>query len=125
MKNFESALQIECVKWFDYSYPKLRMNLFSVPNEGARTPANGARMKLQGRRAGVADMILAVPSRFTTSFDFLNNNYHGIFIEFKWGKNKQSKSQKDFEKAVEEQGYLYVLIYDFDSFQTLINGYLK
>lgn len=45
MKHEESKLQIACVKWFDLTYPKLKLNLFSLPNEGSRTPANGASRK--------------------------------------------------------------------------------
>lgn len=111
----ESRLQISCVTYFDYAYPKLKLNLFSIPNEGARSPANGARMKAQGRRAGVADMFLSVS----------NGTTHGLFIEFKSGKGKQSETQVAFQKAVESQNYLYEVITDFDSFQNLIEKYLQ
>jgi hypothetical protein len=115
MRNlYESRLQVSCVKWFDYSYPKLKLNLFSIPNEGARTVANGARMKAQGRRAGTADMF------------FAKSNYqtHGLFLEFKIGKGKQSESQLAFEKAVKNEGYRYEIITDFDQFKNLIESYL-
>lgn len=110
----ESKLQQESVRWFDYQYPKLKLNLFSIPNEGARTVANGARMKAQGRRAGTADMFLAFNHEFCC----------GMFIEFKYGKGKQNENQIAFQKAVESEGYRYEVVTSFDQFQNLINSYL-
>lgn len=110
----ESRLQVNCVRWFDMQYPKLKLNLFSIPNEGARTIANGARMKAQGRRAGTADMLLA-KSNYQT---------HGLFIEFKYGKGKQNENQIAFQKAVEKEGYRYEVVTDFDQFKNLIESYL-
>lgn len=110
----ESKLQQACVKWFDLQYPHYKLNLFSIPNEGARTPANGARMKAQGRRAGVADMFLAVKKM----------HIPGIFFEFKAPNGKQSPSQKDFQKSV-EQDYMYEIITEFDDFKALIEAYLN
>jgi hypothetical protein len=128
MKHEESKLQIACVKWFDLTYPKLKLNLFSVPNEGSRTPANGARMKAQGRRAGCADMVLAVPKISTNKDAVYSCNiieHHGIFIEFKASKGKQNENQLAFQKAVEAQGYAYVVIRSFDEFKELIEEYLS
>ena len=113
----ESALQINCVKWFDYQYPHYRLNLFSIPNEGARTKKNGARMKMQGRRRGVADMFLAVSN--ITSLKI------GLFIEFKTMTGKQKKEQHDFELVVTAQGYDYEIVRDFDTFINVINQYLN
>jgi hypothetical protein len=129
MKQLESKLQIACVRWFDLTYPKLKMNLFSIPNEGSRTPANGARMKAQGRRAGCADIFLAVDK---TDFLECHNaifkhdviRYNGLFIEFKADKGKQNENQLAFQKAVESQGYAYVVIRSFDEFKELIEDYL-
>ena len=111
----ESRLQVNAVKWFDLQYPRFKLNLFSIPNEGARTVANGARMKAQGRRAGVADLFFA----------FANYEKHGLFIEFKSGKRKQSKEQIAFQTAVEKEDYQYEVVSDFDQFKNLIEKYLQ
>lgn len=124
MKQNESKLQIAAVRWFDLTYPKLKLNLFSVPNEGSRTPANGARMKAQGRRAGCADMVLAVPK--FESDEYQNEIIkHALFIEFKADKGKQNENQIAFQKAVENQGYKYIVIRSFDEFKEMIEGYLN
>lgn len=110
----ESKLQQACVKWFDLQYPHYRLNLFSIPNEGARTIANGARMKAQGRRAGVADMFLAIT----------NKHVPGIFFEFKAPNGKQSPSQKDFQRSVDPY-YMYEIITKFEDFKRVIERYLN
>lgn len=126
----ESKLQQSCVRWFDMQYPKLKLNLFSIPNEGARTIANGARMKAQGRRAGTADMFLAVShiceyeQPITHEESLKLGNSYGLFIEFKYEKGKQNENQIAFQKAVEKEGYRYEVVTDFDQFQNLINSYL-
>lgn len=50
--------------------------------------------------------------------------YYGAFIEFKTPKGVQQPSQKAFQKAVEYQGYLYVIIRTFEEFQEFITQYL-
>jgi hypothetical protein len=50
--------------------------------------------------------------------------YLGLCIEMKYGKGKQTESQKAFQKAVEKQGYKYAVVSDFDSFKNLIESYL-
>lgn len=123
MRHEESKLQIAAVKWFDLTYPKLKLNLFSIPNEGSRTPANGARMKAQGRRAGCADMFLAVSKPYNPPKELLG--YFGLFIEFKSSKGKLTENQLAFQKAVVSKGYRYEVVRDFDSFKTLIEDYLS
>lgn len=116
MKHEESRLQQACTRWFDWQYPQYMLNFFSIPNEGARTPANGARMKAMGRRRGVADMCLVIPQKPI---------YNGLFIEFKIGKGKQSPEQIAFQEAVESKGYRYQIITNIDQFISVINEYLK
>lgn len=121
-KHGESLMQQGCVRWFDYQYPKKRMNLFSIPNEGKRTPENGARMTAMGRRKGVADMFLAIAGWHKTEEGL--TAVHGVFFEFKSDNGSQAKEQKDFQKAVEEAGYLYVIIKTGEEFQKFIENYL-
>lgn len=124
MKHSESKLQQSCVRWFDYQYPNLRYNLFAIPNGGARGKIEASIMKGEGVRAGVADLFFAkeFPSLVT---DVTGIQYHGLFIEMKFERGKQTVYQKEFQRAVEKQGYRYEVIYNFDSFKNLIETYLK
>lgn len=123
-KHNESKLQRECVRWFDLQYPKLKQLLFAIPNGGARNKIEAGIMKGEGVRAGVADMFLAE----YVDHEKVGHKYqgcHGLFIEFKFGKGKQTDSQKTFEKSVKNNWYWYEVVSDFDSFKNLIETYLK
>jgi hypothetical protein len=121
MRNLESKLQENCIKWFDYSYPKLRQLLFAIPNGGARNVITGAMLKRQGVRKGIPDLFLAVPK-----WQKIHESYiHGLFIEMKFGKRKLTQEQKDFFFAAEINNYSCEMISDFDSFKKLITEYLK
>ena len=114
MRHVESNTQIACVRWFRYQYPHLARLLFAVPNGGARNRVTGAIMKAEGVVAGVADLLLLVPS----------GPYHGLAIEMKTQTGRQSDSQKEWEKAVTAQGYSYSLVRSFADFKETIETYL-
>ena len=112
MQHNESKLQIECVRWFRLAYPKL--TLFAIPNGGRRGKIEASIMKAEGVLAGVSDLFLANASK----------EHHGIFIEMKHGSGKQTDSQLQFQKSVEEQGYQYIVCKSFDEFKKTIEEYL-
>lgn len=114
MKHLESKLQQHCVRWFDLQYPKLKQLLFAIPNGGKRGVVEAKIMKGEGVRAGVADLFLSVSK----------SECHGLYIEMKTEKGKQTDSQATFEQAVTAQGYQYHIIRTFEDFRVLIQGYL-
>ena len=111
----ESTLQRACVTWFRLAHRRYSGVFFSVPNGGARSAVTGAILKAEGVLAGVADLLLLVPSR----------EYHGLCIEMKTAKGRQSTTQKQWERAVTLQGYKYIVCRSFADFVEQINGYLK
>ena len=121
MKHYESDLQKACVTWFDYQYPQFKNLLFAVPN-GASLAGNNlqrmkqaARLKAEGMRPGVSDLILMIPSK----------GYHGFAIEMKYGKNKASKAQLDWLKGIEGQGYKSEIVYTKERFIEIVSDYLN
>lgn len=114
MLHIESDLQINCVRYFRYQYPQFAMLCFAVPNGGARSRRTGAILKAEGVVAGVADLLILIPS----------GKYHGICIEFKTAKGRQSPAQKEWQKAVEKQGYIYAVVRTIDEFVEIIKQYL-
>ena len=78
----EAQEQCELIKWADSCvktniHPELAM-LYAVPNGGRRDKAEAAHLKMQGVKAGVPDLCLAVPK----------GKYHGLYIELKVEKIK-------------------------------------
>lgn len=89
------------------------MRLFAIPNGGFRARTTGVMLKHEGVVAGVADLFWAKANR----------SHHGLFIEMKVKPNRQTQTQKDFQKEVTEAGYRYEVVYTFDRFQELIDEY--
>lgn len=114
MRHEESKIQQNCVMWFRLAYPRLRLNLFSVPNGGARRRIEGAIMKAEGVVAGVADLLLLYPS----------GGWHGLAIEMKTAKGKQRDTQKEWQQAIETQGYKYIIVRSFDEFRAEVSRYI-
>lgn len=110
----EHHIQSVCVQWFRLTHPALSKCLFAVPNGGRRDASTGAKLKEEGALAGVADLILLVP----------RGPYGALLIEMKTPKGRQSDEQKAWQKAVEKQGYCYILCRSLDEFQTKIEQYL-
>lgn len=115
MLHEESLIQQACVRWFRLQYPKLALNLFAVPNGGARKRTEAAIMKAEGVTAGVADLLLLFPAK----------HYHGLCIEMKTPKGKQQPSQKIWQRVAEDAGYKYVICRSLDDFIGQINSYLR
>lgn len=115
MRNIESRLQIACVKWFRLQYPRFASLLNSVPNGGARNVVTGAIIKAEGAVRGVADLELNIAKQ----------GYHGLKIEMKTPKGRQSPQQKEWAKAVTAQGYKYIVCRSVEQFIEEINEYLS
>lgn len=113
MKNEESKLQIECVKWFGLQYPK--HIIAAIPNGGKRSKITAGIMKQEGVLKGMPDLIVPHP----------NGTYCGLFIEMKYGKNKASKEQKELISKLTENGYKVEICYSIDEFMKVCNEYLK
>lgn len=113
-RDLEHRLQADCVRWFRLQYPKMRHNLFAVPNGGKRDAVTGAKLKEEGALAGVADLILLKSNRF----------YGALLIEVKTKTGRQSDSQKEWEQKITEDGYKYVVIRSLEEFQGAIKNYL-
>ena len=114
MRHEESHIQRRCVSWFRLQFPALRLNLIAIPN-GYKTSVTQARIaKMEGLVAGAADLFLFVP----------NATYHGMAIEMKTEKGRQQDTQKEWQAAVEAQGYKYVVCRSFEDFYHQVNNYL-
>lgn len=114
MRQEEHRLQTACVRYFRYRYPRLALCLIAVPNGGRRDAVTGAKLKAEGVVAGVSDLLLLVPS----------GNYHGMCIEMKTPKGRQSEAQRRWQQAIEKQGYKYALARSTGQFMQEIDSYL-
>lgn len=110
----EHRIQTDMVNWFRLQYPKMKHNLFAVPNGGRRDAVTGARLKAEGVLAGVADLILLKSNRY----------FGALLIETKTRTGKQRESQKEWEAKITSDGYKYVIVRSLDDFMKEVKSYL-
>lgn len=95
-------------------------NLFAVPNGGKRNVREATRLKSQGVKAGVPDLMLAYPA----------NGFAGFFIELKRpivkGESRPSvsKEQSDWIRRLSEAGYRAQVCYGWLEAKEAITDYL-
>lgn len=90
--------------------------LFAVPNGGERHKAVAGKLKAEGAKKGVPDVMLPLPSY----------PYHGLFIEMKKpGELKgTSTDQKDWIRDLRSLGYFAVVRDNWRSAAATIQTYL-
>lgn len=114
MKHEEDDLQIACVRWFSMQYPQYAPLLHHSPNGGRRNLREAARFKAMDTKAGFPDLFFCHPSGCC----------HGLFIEFKTAKGRQSEAQKQWEAECTRIWYAYEVVRSFDEFVELMNKYI-
>lgn len=114
----EDQEQETIFQWADLmmsQYPELEY-MYHVPNGGARSKATAARLKRQGVRAGVPDIVLPVARM----------HFCGLYIELKRIKGgKVSEEQKKWLAYLNRAGYLAVECKGADEAIEAITNYLK
>lgn len=93
----EAEEQMIIFRWAAYmkqQKPELAL-LYHVPNGGKRDIGTAKKLKYEGVKAGVPDIVLPVS----------RGGYHGLYIELKVGKNKPTKEQKEWLEALKQEGY--------------------
>ena len=120
MKNAmrsEDTEQINVVQWAEWNmgrYPELRW-LYHIPNGGSRHRAEAVKFKQMGVKAGVSELCLPFP----------RGMYCGLFIEMKFGENRQSKEQREFLADMEEAGHFVATCYSAKEAVKVIEEYLR
>lgn len=97
--------------------------MFAIPNGFFATPAQKAKMKAEGLKSGIADILLPVSN-------YVNGGNYGLFIEMKHTKYKTYKDgglkpeQIEFGDFVTKQGYKFVVCYSWIEARDIILKYL-
>lgn len=86
-----------------------------VPNEGKRSPQQGARLKRMGMSKGFPDLVIPIP----------RGDYHGLYLELKVGEGKTSAEQKRWLNILSANGYASTACWGVDEAINTISRYLK
>lgn len=106
----EHKLQVSICRWLDLTQ---NFPFFSIPNGGQRHFLVAVKLKMEGVKAGVADMFWMIA----------NDNWNGLFVEVKTPKGVKSENQKAFEKEAMKHKYYYAVVRSVDDCISLIEKY--
>lgn len=110
----EHDLQVECVRWFRYAYPKALC--YAIPNGGYRTKTTARLMHSEGVVSGVPDLHIPIP----------RGGYASLYIEMKNGKKGVlSDHQKEIIPRLQSYGNKVVVCHTFDEFKKEVEEYLN
>jgi hypothetical protein len=133
----EHSQQVALFAWAALNFrndARLRL-LFAIPNGGERNKIVASRMKAEGVRAGVPDLLLPVPGYEVPGDD--TPKWYGLFIEMKkpaarlkreakhkWDTGGVSDEQVIWLNALEAQGYKVAVCYSWYEAANEIKFYL-
>lgn len=117
-RHLEDDFQRQVIETVRYS---MRYNdrpltdwLYAVPNGGKRDAREAARLKAQGVKAGVNDLVLPI----------MAGGFGGLYVELKVGKNTLSDLQLDFHQRAREGGQCVVTCWTLQHVIQVISGYM-
>lgn len=112
----EDTEQISVIQWAEWNtgrYPELKW-LHHCPNGGSRNKQEAVKLKQMGVKAGVSDLCLPYP----------RGAYCGLYIEMKYGKNRQQPTQKEFLADMAAAGHFVATCYSAEDAVAVIKDYL-
>lgn len=114
----EDVEQTSLFIWAAYNmgkWPELDL-MYHVPNGGSRHRAEAARLKAQGVKSGVPDVVLPVA----------RGAYHGLYIEMKRQTGGTvSAEQKTWITALRKQGYFACVCKGWEMAAGVIEQYME
>lgn len=112
----EDTEQINVVQWAEWNtrkHPELKW-LYHCPNGGSRNKQEAVKLKQMGVKAGVSDLHLPYPK----------GTYCGLYIEMKYGSNRQQSTQKEFLADMASAGHFVATCYSAEEAIKVIEEYL-
>lgn len=113
----EDTEQINVIQWANWNvnkYPELKW-LHHCPNGGSRNKQEAVKFKQMGVKAGVSDLCLP----------YQKGIYCGLYIEMKYGNNRQRDTQKEFLADMAAAGHFVVTCYSAEEAVKTIEEYCK
>lgn len=111
----EDTEQIAVIQWSMWNtnrYPELKW-LHHCPNGGSRNRLEAVKLKQMGIKAGVSDLCLPYPKGI----------YCGLYVEMKFGDNRQQESQKEFLADMAVAGHFVATCYSAEEAVKIIEEY--
>lgn len=111
----EHDIQSAFFAWADLQrtrIPNIEM-MFAVPNGGMRHKATAGRLKAEGVKSGVPDVLWPVA----------RGGFSGLAIEFKSADGTPTAEQRRMIDALQKQGWCAVICWDWQAAARTFAGY--
>ncbi len=122
----EHQEQCRVIDWFDLYAPTKGIDprlLFAIPNGADKSMGQAMKFKREGLRAGMLDLMLAVPQLDSGGFPYA---YAGLFVELKRSHGaKVRDEQTEYCHLLTAQGYKCVIALGADQAIKAITEYLS
>lgn len=125
MRDIEHKHQVALFKWLEWACKfDIRLKyIFAVPNGGKRSIGLAVKLKAEGVKRGVPDIVIPFPSK----------GFHGAYIEMKAPEDKINKikagkikdQQYEYLDFLTSQGYLTTVCYTWSDAKTFIEDYIN
>lgn len=113
MKDLEHKEQCALIKWCEIKGAPFN-KIFAVPNGGKRNRATAGKLKAEGVRAGIPDLMLPWASR----------GFNGLFIELKTEKGRVTDKQAERIEQLNNDGYLAVVCHGWEAAKSVMEHYI-
>lgn len=110
MKQSESQLQRAVARVLDAS----GLLWCHVPNGGQRHPAVAKKLKAEGVKAGIPDVMVFEPPYRPMGAGFRYLTHNGLALELKVGKNKPTAAQVEWHERLRKNGWRVEVCYTLD-----------
>jgi VRR-NUC domain len=111
-RSNEHAEQSAFIQWARTHDSACR--IFAVPNGGHRSKFTAVKLKAEGVRPGVPDLMLPLP----------RGGSAGLFIEMKYGRNNLTAEQKRETQQLANDGYVVVIAWTAPDAIRMTHAYL-
>ena len=114
----EGLEQAALMRELELCYPAVFDLIYHVPNGGHRVKAVAAKLKAQGVKAGIPDLVLSMA----------RGGYFGLYIEFKATPPNDaavSANQQERLRKLNDQGYLAIVCRGHFDAMEQIRAYLR
>lgn len=114
----EHQEQSALIQWWGYQCKRFGIAeklLYAIPNGGFRHPAIAGKLKAEGVRSGVPDLMLCAARA----------GHHGLYVEMKAIAKYPTPDQKDYHELLREAGYRVEVCRGAAEAQSTITSYLE
>ena len=127
-RDLEHKEQVAVIQWWAMAHKKYGLPefaLFAIPNGGHRHMLTAVRLKAEGVRPGIPDLMLA--KVMADKNDPIREKSPGLFIEMKSKEataSAVSDAQKELREYLNREGYQCVVAFGADEAIAFIKSYL-